>query len=394
MTKLIATTAVGLEEIAAQDLRDSFGLPALAGRHGAVSINLQGPASRPEVIDAIKTLNYWSRSLNRVGIILCEGRCPDLPACYQLALGADYSSLIDSDQSFAIRPLRKGHHPFTSIDLGRAVGQAVIDSVSEATGKRLTVDLDAPEVMLRAGLHGDEFRLWLDTSGDMPLHRRSYRKQHHPASLMPSLAYLLLRIANWTGGPLIDPMCGIATIPIEAALYARGIPPGQFRTGGWAYERLRWLDPSSPPSASALAGSPRPLVDPGSRLDILGIERFDRHLQGAWLNIAEAGLSDELRIVQGDAADLESVLDDSECYPVAVLNPPYGRRVGSRGQTEILYGHFCQSAQRSGIRRIVVITELLRAMERSLREADYQITAQHPVMYGDLRAVIFVAEQS
>jgi len=394
MTKLIATTVVGLEEVAAQDLRDSFGLPALAARNGAVSISLPGPAPRPGVIDAIKTLNYWSRSLNRVGIVLCEGPCPDLDACYQLALSANYSSLIDCEQSFAIRPLRKGHHSFTSIDLGRAVGQAVIDSVSEAKDQRLAVDLDEPEVILRAGLHGDEFRLWLDTTGDMPLHRRSYRLQHHPASLMPSLAYLMLRIANWTGGPLIDPMCGIATIPIEAALYARGIPPGRFRTDGWAYERLRWLDPSPHPSAAAEVDAPSPLVAQGSGLDILGIERFDRHLQGAWLNIAEAGLSDELRIVQGDAADLESVLDDSECYPVAVLNPPYGRRVGSRGQAEILYGRFCQSAQRSGIRRIVVITELLRAMDRSLRDADYQVTAQFPIMYGDLRAVIFVADQA
>jgi tRNA (guanine6-N2)-methyltransferase len=394
MTKLIATTAVGLEEIAAQDLRDSFGLPALAARNGAVSVSLPGPAPRPEVIDAIKTLNYWSRSLNRVGIVLCEGPCPDLDACYQLALSADYSSLIDADQRFAIRPQRKGCHPFTSIDLGRAVGQAVIDSFSKAKGKRLAVDLDEPEVILRAGLHGDEFCLWLDTTGDMPLHRRSYRKQYHPASLMPSLAYLMLRIANWTGGPLIDPMCGIATIPIEAALYARGIPPGQFRTGGWAYERLRWLDSSPQATTTRSTAVPSPLVAQEKRLEILGIERFDRHLQGAWLNIAEAGLNDELRVVQGDAADLEAVLDDSESYPVAVLNPPYGRRIGSRGQTEILYGRFCQSAQRSGIRRIVVITELLRAMERSLRDADYQITAQHPVMYGDLRAVIFVAEQA
>ena len=394
MTKLIATTAVGLEHIAAQDLCDSFGFPAIAAQNGAVCINIPGPATCPEVVDTIKTLNYWSRSLNRVGIILGEGSCTDLDACYQLALGADFSSLIDSDQSFAIRPLRKGQHPFTSIDLGRAVGQAVIDSVSEAKGERLAVDLDEPEVILRAGLFGDEFRLWLDTTGDMPLHRRSYRKQHHPASLMPSLAYLMLRIANWTGGSLIDPMCGIATIPIEAALYARGIPPGQFRTGGWAYERLRWLDPTPPPSASVDGEAPSPLVDVGSRLNILGIERFDRHLQGAWLNIAEAGLSDELRIVQGDAADLESVLDDTESYPVAVLNPPYGRRVGSRGQTEILYDHFCQSAQRSGIRRIVIITELLRAMERSLRDAEYQITAHHPVMYGNLSAVVFVADQA
>ena len=62
MTKLIATTAVGLEEIAAQDLRDSFGLPALAARNGAVSVSLPGPAPRPEVIDAIKTLSRASPS--------------------------------------------------------------------------------------------------------------------------------------------------------------------------------------------------------------------------------------------------------------------------------------------------------------------------------------------
>jgi len=52
-----------------------------------------------------------------------------------------------------------------------------------------------------------------------PLHRRPYKTNSLPGSLKASVASCLLRMANVrTNSIVVDPMCGVGTIPIEAAI--------------------------------------------------------------------------------------------------------------------------------------------------------------------------------
>jgi tRNA (guanine6-N2)-methyltransferase len=54
---------------------------------------------------------------------------------------------------------------------------------------------------------------------ERPLHRRPYRTRSRPGALHPPLAHALCLIAQpGPGDLLIDPTCGVGTIPIEAAL--------------------------------------------------------------------------------------------------------------------------------------------------------------------------------
>lgn len=68
--------------------------------------------------------------------------------------------------------------------------------------------------------------LYLDLSGDS-LHKRGYRSRGH-APLKENLAAAILIKSKWPsigakGGGFIDPMCGSATLPIEAAMIAGDI---------------------------------------------------------------------------------------------------------------------------------------------------------------------------
>ena len=75
-----------------------------------------------------------------------------------------------------------------------------------------------------------------DASGAL-LHRRGYRQATAKAPLRETLAAALLAASEWDGvAPLVDPMCGSGTIPIEAALMARRLPPGARR----AFAVERW----------------------------------------------------------------------------------------------------------------------------------------------------------
>ena len=57
------------------------------------------------------------------------------------------------------------------------------------------------------------------------------------APLRETLAAALLAASGWDGvAPLVDPLCGSGTIPIEGALMARRIAPGANR----AFAVERW----------------------------------------------------------------------------------------------------------------------------------------------------------
>ena len=69
-----------------------------------------------------------------------------------------------------------------------------------------------------------------DSSGEL-LHRRGYRQATAKAPLRETIAAAMLLASEWDGmTPLVDPLCGSGTIPIEAALKARNMAPGLERS--------------------------------------------------------------------------------------------------------------------------------------------------------------------
>lgn len=393
MATLIGTTVPGLEAEAASLLRRRHDLAAEPGAEGAVLVTVPGDLHGPGPSRAIVCLNRRSRCLHRVGLLLARGRVERLDDCYRLTRSVDLEPLLGPDRAFAIRPLRRGIHGFGSPDVGRQVGQAVIDRYREDTGARLPVDLDDPDVVLRAEVHDDRFRLWLDTTGDETLSARSYRPRHHPAGLDPCLARLMLEVGDWRGEPVLDPMCGGGTIPVEAALIRLGVPAWRLRPGGWAWERLPWLAGAATTGESSVEVPVTRIGDAGGTLPMLGVEISPKHVQTAWRAVAAAGVAEHVRIVHGDATELDELLEPPGSYPLAVLNPPFGRRMGSPGKVERLYEAFCAAAGRAGVERLVILVELAELLEEALSAAGYRLRRRIPVRQGDLDVHVLYADR-
>ena len=105
--------------------------------------------------------------------------------------------------------------------------------------QRPSVDPKNPHLRIHINLQGDQLRVLLDSSGDS-LHRRGYRDLKHPAPLSEALAAGMIMKSGWTKvAPLLDPMCGSGTLPIEAALISRNIAPGLLRK---KYGFQKWPD--------------------------------------------------------------------------------------------------------------------------------------------------------
>ena len=111
------------------------------------------------------------------------------------------------------------------------VKDAIADYFCELTGKRPSVSVTNPDILIHIHIAEDDCTLSLDSSGES-LHRRGYRQKSVDAPLNEVLAAGMILMTGWRGEcDLIDPMCGSGTILIEAALIAKNIAPGIFRKG-------------------------------------------------------------------------------------------------------------------------------------------------------------------
>ncbi len=370
-----ATLPPGLEDVAAEELIElGASVKELRSGKGRVFFETR--------CENVRKLNLWSRCTERFVLLMYRGKLSSLDDVYSAIRSLDFRFV--EGKTFAIRSMRAGVHDFTSIDVARVAGQAVIDSFMERYGDRLRVNLNEPDVIIRVDVVEDEFFVGVDTTGDDALHKRWWRVYNHPAHLNPAIACAMLRLAGWKRERvgrevrmLVDPMCGSGTIPIEAALIALNVPPGKNRD--FAFFKL--CDTQTPEEFEVSSE-----VESKGRFEIHGVEKFRKHVEGAMENAKSAGVSDFVKIRVGDATRLEGV------YDCIVTNPPYGLRIARKGLIKKLYDGLCGAMKRCMHEnsRAVVITAEHRLMKESAEKAGLSVEHERFVKYGGLITKVLV----
>ncbi|MHC1744162.1 MAG: class I SAM-dependent RNA methyltransferase [Syntrophobacteraceae bacterium] len=166
----------------------------------------------------------------------------------------------------------------------------------------------------------------LDTTGEH-LHRRGYRLHHAGAPLRETLAAAILLRSGWKDDlPLVDGMCGAGTIPIEAALMARRIPPGinrSFLFERWpSFAAARW---------EYLRRKAREAIRERARTLIVGVDAKGEAIEIARNNARRASLSEDILWESLDFFDFEPSRHGLR-PGVLILNPPYGKRLETAGR--------------------------------------------------------------
>ena len=179
--------------------------------------------------------------------------------------------------------------------------------------------------------HYDECTISADSSGPL-LHRRGYRLTSAKAPIRETLAAGLLLGSGWDGStPLIDPMCGSGTVPIEAALIARRMAPGLKRR--FAFEQWPEVDQTLVKKIRADAASVSLAKSP---VTLIGSDRDAGAVAASVDNAAAAGVADDVDWRLGAV----STLTPPKTRGWIVTNPPYGARVGDRTKIRDLYAQF------------------------------------------------------
>jgi len=352
-----AVTAPGLEPLCAAELRGLEIRPTVD--EGGVLWN--GP------IESIARANLWLRTASRVLVRVSEFRAT---AFYELELQAkriawDRFVAAGSSVEFRVtcRKSKLYHSDAVAQRFARTVERRVpgvrIAKAKAADDDDEATDSSDHQLFVVRFLH-DVCTVSVDSSGAL-LHRRGYRQQIAKAPLRETLAAAALLGAGWSGDvPLVDPMCGSGTIPIEAACLARLIAPGRDR--GFAF--LRWPEFNQQVWIKLLDDA-RAGELPSSPVEIVAADRDAGAIDAARANAARAGVADDIEFnVQPISA-----LTPAEPPGLVVSNPPYGVRVGESDELRNLYAQLGNVIRRQRPGWTLALLSADRRLEQQTRLA-------------------------
>ncbi len=228
----------------------------------------------------------------------------------------------------------------------------------------------------------DRFTVSIDSSGE-GLYKRGLKQHAGTAPLRETLAAASLSLAGYSGTePLIDPMCGAGTYSLEAALMVKKIPPGWFRDFAFmqwpAYRKKRFeylkgqfQDDFEPPEKPLIFASDK---DP---LACRQLEQCTRQF----------GLSDTVSIHNADFFDL--VPGDFTDQPgLITINPPYGRRIGTRQESIEIFQAICETLAREYKGWKLVLIAPSKQLEKKV---PFKLKA-YPLFHGGLVLKLMVGK--
>lgn len=331
---LFATAAKGLEEVLANEIR-RLGLRVESVQPGGVAFH----GDR----EACYRANLWLRTANRVLVLVARFRASTAAELYRGVRGLEWKHWIPPNRTFAVDAnVRATPSLAHSGFVGLKTKDAIADEVRAASGgRRPSVAAKDPDVRVNVHLVRGECAVSLDSTGPAGLHQRGYRLDTGGAPLRETLAAGLVELTGWDGSgevPLVDPMCGAGTIPIEAALKATGRAPGRLRggPGGGGFGFQRWPDFDAPLWRRLLREADERIAAGLGGVRVRGSDISVEAVRMARANAERAGVCAS-GVVEFEEADLFEKGPSAGPPGVLVFNPPYGERLGEVESLRDLY---------------------------------------------------------
>jgi tRNA (guanine6-N2)-methyltransferase len=352
MTQFLFTTNPGLEDVVGAEFEERTGQAELGDT--AVTLKPFDLDGQVMVDNPAPLADLWplAQQMRSVYHVIRPLHVFDLPDGEPLdhirqVVGELEIAEMETAASFRVTGNRTGEHEFTSVDVQRVAGAALVEKYGTA------VDLTGYEVDVRVDVVHD--RCWVGVQLTRTrLSKRQERVYTPMAALKTVVAYAMLRFARLDegAGGLLDPFCGSGTILIEAAQSFPDLP-------------------------------------------LYGSDAFAKPVQGTAENLAAMDLSERVQLTQADARDLRHHYEPGSMRAI-VTNPPFGVRLGRRADFRHLYSNFLQGAHRilepGG--RLVVLVGRRRAFNFILdKVGGFHLAHVRVVETGGIYPAIFVLER-
>lgn len=314
-----AKTFAGLEDILARELKD-------IGANDVEVIN-RGVKFRGEN-DMLFKSNYLCRTalsiLKPVGVF----KAKDQDKLYEEVRKIDWTKVFNLDQTFIVNANVFHSELSHSHYVALKAKDAIVDQFRDKTGKRPWVGKEDADIFIDVHISHNVCTISLNSSGES-LHRRGYRISADKAPISEVLAAGMVSLTGWKGDKdLYDPMCGSATIPIEAAMLAMNIPAGYYRKHyafmSWAdYDEALWMKVKE--EADLEMGE--------MECSIYASDRSEKAIGIAKRNLKNAGLHKDIEL----GVKYFDTVKPVDKKGILIFNPPYGKRLEERGEIIDLY---------------------------------------------------------
>jgi len=328
--EFFATAAKGVEEVLADEIL-RLGVSGVVLEKGGVRF-------KGDMATCYRA-NLWLRTAHRILMPIAEFPCETPQHLYDGVRSVCWQDYLNPDITLAVtcnlRDSKITHSGFAALK----TKDAIVDCIRDSFGRRPDVDTRTPGLLVNVHLVRNRCTISLDTSG-VSLDKRGYRLDRNEAPLRETLAAAMIELSGWDGSaPLVDPMCGSGTIPVEAALKASRRAPG-FSRPNFGFQRWPSFDPVQ---WSVVLQEAQEQVRHSLPVPILGYDLSGRSLELARQNAQRAGVGS--LVAFGRAGVGEWVPPTSP--GILLCNPPYGVRLGEEEALQSLYKKLGDTLKRS-----------------------------------------------
>lgn len=310
-----ATCKIGLESTVTRQLRD---LGINVERTEDAKVFFSGES------DSLCRSLLWLRTAERVLLVVSEFEADTFDKLFEGTFSIDWKPYILRDSNIHVTGKSAKSTLFSVSDCQSIVKKAIIEKLRKSYHCE-TIPESGKEVIVEVGILRDHVTIALDACG-AGLSRRGYRTYNVAAPLSETLGAGVIMLSRfYSDTPLIDPMCGSGTMPIEAAMIAQNIAPGRNRS--FAAESWHFLDP-------CVMRYARNEADDSARndpLDILGSDIDPRCVELCKKHAKKAGIR-----VNWAVRPLSEFSTNSH-NGLIVCNPPYGERLLEKKSVAELY---------------------------------------------------------
>ncbi|KOY80824.1 class I SAM-dependent RNA methyltransferase [Lysinibacillus macroides] len=307
--QLVATSAMGLEAIVAQEVK-ALGYETTVDNG---KVYFEGDET------AIARTNLWLRVADRIKIVVGQFPAKSFEQLFESVKALPWEKYLPVDAAFPVSGKSVKSKLFSVPDCQAITKKAIVERMKQHYKRLGFLDESGATYKIEVSILKDVATLTIDTSG-AGLHKRGYRQVQGEAPLKETLAAALVQISRWNPNrPFVDPFCGSGTIALEAAMLGQNIAPGynrEFISEEWPWMKAAIWD-TVRDEADSLANYEQPL-------EIIGSDIDHRMVSIAQENAIEAGFGELITFKQMQARDFTTLLTDG----VMIGNPPYGERIG------------------------------------------------------------------
>jgi putative N6-adenine-specific DNA methylase len=328
-----AIAAPGLEPIAAIEL----------ARLGIAARTEPGGVGWSAPLESVARANLWLRTASRVIVRIAEFRARTFAELERHAGRVPWDRFVLAGAPVRFRVTSRKSRLYHSDAIAERLASGAASRGAAPAANRPSDagapgtpdddvcdddDGDSPAQLFVVRVVRDVCTVSVDSSGAL-LHRRGYRQAVAKAPLRETIAAAMLVGSDWPGTvPLVDPMCGSGTIPIEAALLARRIAPGMNRP--FALQRWPEFDAAL---WARIVGDAREQELPRAAAPIRGSDRDAGAIEAARANAERAGVAADIELERRPVSAIEPPADRGW----VAVNPPYGVRVARPEAVRNLY---------------------------------------------------------